>query len=246
MSCLQEVGRKLDQDKGSGVESRPSMDLDALVAMTPEEASMSKAEAPGPDVVKTKIQSIRICFGRAASVLQSIPEDDLGEGSGSKSSMHEVLQASEDQDLFTGGNFESAPGEAQTLTSHTSSDHISGQMGLVHSVAQAGAASFRLSKWSIICHTDIHVALQHNIGSHLAHLYCGVQPSCTSLHCIGWRVFQVFSELLEVILMRMQVADSQPAEAGAEDELPRKAMPAATKKRGVCCPPCVLKRCAGG
>ena len=49
-----------------------------------------------------------------------------------------------------------------------------------------------------------------------------------------WRALQVLSQPFDLILMRTQAADSQPAEAEAEDELPKKALPAATKKRGVC------------
>ena len=50
--CLQEVGRKLDLDNKRDVESHPLMDLDALVALTPEEASVSQAQPPGSDRVQ--------------------------------------------------------------------------------------------------------------------------------------------------------------------------------------------------
>ena len=49
-----------------------------------------------------------------------------------------------------------------------------------------------------------------------------------------WRAIHGLSQLFDLILMHVQAADSQPAEAEAEDELPKKALPAATKKRGVC------------
>ena len=63
---------------------------------------------------------------------------------------------------------------------------------------------------------------------------CGEQSRLISLHCMWWRALQGLSQLFDLTLMHMQIPDSQPAVAEAEDELPKKALPAATKKRAVC------------